>query len=213
MGGHSGFCPPWCSLVDPSLCRGCGSRRDLKLALRDLPVHASLKHLLRGDAALRDTLAELLGSDAELYELAAMVSDVGARRQAVHPDTPIETGVEDGRPLVCTAFVALQDVTTEMGPTILWAGTHSAAAHAAWETDKAGFLRGALPRVALLSKGDVLLFDSRLLHCGGANREGRRALFYFSLKARRETRGIGPGTLLGGLRGACALDAVEEWSC
>ena len=46
---------------------------------------------------VRATLEALLGSDAELYELAAMVSDPGARRQPVHPDTPIERS-ESERP-------------------------------------------------------------------------------------------------------------------
>ena len=111
---------------------------------------------------------------------------------------------------MCTAFVALQDVTTAMGPTVLWAGTHTAAAHAAWEEDKAGFLGGARARVGALAKGDVLLFDSRLLHCGGENRAARRALFYFSFKRRGEWRGVGPGTLQGGLRGRCTLENVAS---
>ena len=145
---------------------------------------AALAELLEGGGgALRQVLAALLGADAELYELACMVSEPGARRQPVHPDTPCAEAAaatmqpdgalpleEDGGagppPVVVTGFIALQDVTRAMGPTLVWRGTHTAAAHVAWEEERAGFLERCPAHVALLSKGDMLLFDSRALHCG-----------------------------------------------
>ena len=40
-------------------------------------------------------------------------------------------------------------------------------------------------RLGLLRAGDAILFDSRLLHCGGANDSTRRrAIFYFSFKRK-----------------------------
>ena len=63
----------------------------------------------------------------------------------------------------------------------------------------------ARPLVATLEKGELLLFDSRALHCGGANlKDGgqRRALFYFSLKRAQSASGkSGAGTLRAELRG------------
>ena len=52
---------------------------------------------------------------AAAHELAALVSDGGAGRQPVHPDTAHGTGggADGGAPLY-TAFVALQDVTLEV---------------------------------------------------------------------------------------------------
>lgn len=198
-----------------------------------------------------------------------MVSEPGARRQPVHPDTPIEqvkreseprltnlpaqeaaeTTAREGaiaadevlkaadeqtkhaaqvvgkspaerrcdeveevapKPVVCTAFIALQDIIPAMGPTVLWAGTHTSSAHTRWYDERATFLRHSPVRVGLLQRGDLLLFDSRLLHCGGANDEqhgGRRALFYFSFKAR-DARGVAPGTLRGALRGCHHLHTL-----
>lgn len=156
----------------------------------------------------RDPLPRMIarvprGSD----ELACMLSDPGARRQPVHPDAPAESAAheEEARPVSCTAFVALQDVDVAMGPTVVWRGTHTAAAHAAWEEERVRCLARSQVCVATLAKGDLLLFDSRALHCGGANLpEGgqRRRLFYFSLKrARCPTGKSGAGTLRAAYRG------------
>ena len=110
-----------------------------------------------------------------------------------------------------SAFLALQDITPPMGPTVLWAGSHTGRAHASWYDEKVGYLARTPVRVGLLRKGDLLLFDSRILHCGGANdaAEGaRRAIFYFSLKARA-ARKVPGGTLLGALRGSGCRSLVD----
>ena len=183
-------------------------RYDLKLRIESPPVRTALRHLFGGGGgarALYEALRGLLGDDAELDELACMISDPGARRQPVHPDTPAEVGEHDHRPVMITGFVALQDIRIDMGPTVLWAATHTVAAHATWEEERVSFLERSVARVATLRKGDLLLFDSRVLHCGGSNLAesgGRRRIFYFSLKrARRATGKSGPGTLRAELRG------------
>lgn len=184
------------------LSRHC--RYDLKLRIEAEPVRATLRQLFAGLSVLSGTLQALLGSDAELDELACMVSEPGARRQPVHPDTPAE-GAEHDNMVVCTGFVALQDISVAMGPTVVWRGTHTPAAHTAWEAEGASQLERSEACVATLTKGDILLFDSRVLHCGTANclESGkRRRLFYFSLKrARKATGKSGPGTLRAELRG------------
>ena len=65
--------------------------------------------------------------------------------------------------------------------------------------------------LTLTQVGDVTLFDSRVLHCGGANESPRRrVLFYASFRAREAT--APPGTLLYDLRGKhCLGDWRGSW--
>ena len=61
----------------------------------------------------------------------------------------------------------------------------------------------------LLGTGDATLFDSRLLHCGGANESPRRrALFYVSFRARKAL--APPGSLLYALRERYSLRELRE---
>jgi hypothetical protein len=57
-------------------------------------------------------MEQLLGKDAPLYELSALISKPGSHRQPLHPDTPFggQTGAAGEAPLLFSAFVALQDV-------------------------------------------------------------------------------------------------------
>ena len=71
-----------------------------------------------------------LVSPHRLYELSALVSEPGAPRQPIHPDNPHQ----ERAPLL-TCFVALQDISAPMGPTIFLPGTNTAEAHAAYEAD------------------------------------------------------------------------------
>jgi TPR repeat protein len=139
-------------------------------------------------------LVASLGSDAILFELAALVSEPGAPRQPVHPDNPYQKDV----PLV-TTFIALQSVSAAMGPTTFLPGSHTAAVHAAFNA--AGSERDALLQtrpcvVALLRAGDASCFDSRTLHCGGANANANqggatRALLYFSFRNAHAAQRVG----------------------
>ena len=117
-----------------------------------------------------------------------------------------------------------------MGPTRFLPRTHTEEAHTryVWEqplpwgqgapdadddSEFAELLRQSAVRVPLLRRGDCIFFDSRLLHCAGANRSAsRRVTFYFALKARDATPP--PGTLFQRLRGCYRLDvnqrALEE---
>ncbi len=176
-------------------------RYDLKLSLEDAQVRRSA---LRVAAGIAPRVASLLGADAELTELGAIVSDPGAAAQPTHPDTPWSE-----QPVLLTAFVALQRVARSMGPTRFYPGTHTSAAHAAFQDSRPGGARERLLErsrcwAPLLRSGDATLYDSRLLHCGGANESAarrrvlrlrlpavgahsagrRRALFYLSFRAR-----------------------------
>jgi ectoine hydroxylase-related dioxygenase (phytanoyl-CoA dioxygenase family) len=71
---------------------------------------------------VRAPLAAFLTSDAELAELAALCSEPGAKDQPLHPDT--QYAGAGAHCALITAFVALQDVRPDMGPTEVVPGSH-----------------------------------------------------------------------------------------
>ena len=188
------------------------NRHDLKLSPEAAPVRTALSELL---TTLQPALAASLGADAQLHELAALVSLPGAARQPVHPDTPMRffdgADAEQCRPAILTAFCALQDIDEGMGPTVFLPATHTAEAHARFFTyenfdlafnafdDEEGEEEDATQTAkveALLDKwgalrgqlgtGDVSLFDSRCLHAGGANTSPRRRVLFYCSFVRAE---------------------------
>ena len=149
------------------------NRWDMFLKLTPLVLAAITETI----TPLRPLLDRLFAPDAALCELSALVSDSGAPRQPLHFDT----GLEPNAPLLMTCFIAMQDITDDMGPTVMLPCSVSAAAHQQLtHADEAalGNILGStatvgdlqLPAVrCTLKAGDVALMDSRLLHCGGAN--------------------------------------------
>ena len=113
------------------------------------------------------------------------MSEPGAPPQAAHADT-----VWDAAPCLYTAFVALQDVDAELGPTRFFPGTHATPdAEAALDDDAVGFMRGAAAnsRVALLNSGAASIYDGRVVHSGGPNDayyalSPSRAMFYVTFR-------------------------------
>ena len=113
-----------------------------------------------------------------------MTSDPGSPRQPIHPDnswTPT--------PVLYTAFVALQDIDADMGPTLFLPHTHTQKAHAQFFHDdtavRQNFLENQVEyKTSQLKKGDVQIMDSRILHAGLDNRseDKRRTLFYFTIR-------------------------------
>lgn len=160
--------------------------RALQLALHELLVAKS--------NLLPNTLMTALGGndDATLYELSALISEPGSPRQPIHPDNPHQE-----EPPLFTVFVALQDITTDMGPTSFIPRSHTAEVHAAYNDVPQGrdnLLQKSPSVVALLKAGDASLFDSRSLHCGGANDAtmgATRVLLYMSFRNPRATEPIG----------------------
>ncbi|KAL7492701.1 hypothetical protein ACHAWT_004521 [Skeletonema menzelii] len=130
------------------------------------------------------TIESIFGDGAILHEFSCLMSDVGSQRQVIHPDTPF---VDGKGPVLYTCFIALQDVTMDMGPTTWLPRTHTKEAHVAFKDiyDKDELIKNQPAVLGLLPKGSCGIFDSRLLHCGTANRSNEglsRALFYFSFK-------------------------------
>ena len=160
------------------------NRWDLKLAY-DAPVRRALGECVR---SMREVLTTTCGEDAELVELAALVSDPGSTRQPVHPDTAYRRD-----PSVFTCFVALQDVERDMGPTLFIPDRTTRRRRRVQRGSRA---RGPVLQrpyeLGVISRGDATLFDSRTLHCGTENESARRrVLFYFSfqrLRAKIQTR-------------------------
>lgn len=149
------------------------------------------------NSPIGSTISSLLGKDAILHELSCLISDPGSQRQVIHPDTPHVDG--DGRdgPAVLTCFVALQDITVDMGPTVWLPKTHNKVSHDMFTNSMMGsgskdgesspkdilISTHPGPVMGLLPKGSCVIFDSRILHCGSANQSmASRALFYFSFK-------------------------------
>jgi len=163
---------------------GAAHRYDLLLPLEGSTYEAVQSAL--GPGGLTQVLDRMVGPEAFLAELGALVCDPGAIRQPVHPDTVSHGGAE--QPIFST-FIALQDVTPAMGPTSLIPGTHNPAAHAAVcgiEHDSHKELLATWPNVdATLRCGDAVIFDSRIIHAGGANcltSGRRRAILYVSVQ-------------------------------
>ena len=199
------------------------ARHDLKLGLQPPVADALVEALL----PLKPVVAAALGADAELFELAALVSDPGAPRQQLHPDSIHH----EGGALIVSVFIALQETDATMGPTVFLPGTHhDPAAHADLSRLSLPTFEGGEPappapsarerllqtcprRLGLLDAGDAMLFDSRTLHCGSANESSRRrVLFYFSFKARGAVVPGVSGTLDAELRRAqLLLEDSQAW--
>lgn len=147
------------------------------------PVHADTMHgvtrFLQSDVVLPTTTRERTdSSDSEEDENAA--NDLGKVIQTVATNTS----------LIFTSLIALQDVDADMGPTHVWPKTHTVEHHATlWNThiggkldvDAADAAFGVQHKKMCLKKGDLVLYDSRVMHCGGANNsEKRRSVFCIS---------------------------------
>lgn len=160
-------------------CRA--QRWDIKLPFEG-PVLETVRCL---GQSLGGLLTEILGSKALLTEMSCIVSDPGAAQQPVHADT---ASASEG---LMSIFVALQPVTRAMGPTVVCPKTHilgpaeggrllrrlcpgvsEANAHPGYQ-DKALEALGGVQ--VPCNCGTALLYDARLLHCGGANLPGQHS--------------------------------------
>jgi ectoine hydroxylase-related dioxygenase (phytanoyl-CoA dioxygenase family) len=169
------------------LCRK--HRFDLMLRADDRSVARAVSDAL---CSIAPCVERLLGHGTLLYECSALVSDPCAPRQEIHPDTPYCRS-----PVALTAFISLQDVTEDMGPTVFLPRSHTEACHEAFHSEDAteyqDTLRSHPCTTGIMGCGDAIVFDSRLLHCGSAN-TGRRRRVLFYLSFRRPSVYL-PGTI------------------
>lgn len=165
-------------------------RWDLRLHFRGAVKAAVLEVV----AAVAPLLAEVITDEALICELACIVSAPGAPRQQLHADTKI-----GDRGWLVSMFVALQDVASDMGGTIVVPSSHCAEPHADFhatccsgDSDQPACTASDAQEDWAVSRGaqrfegragDALLFDSRVLHCGGANTSTkRRRMLYVTWK-------------------------------
>ena len=171
----------------------------------------ALQELLGEDGTLRSLYENLVTLDGEFYELATVITNPGSLRQQVHPDLPHKKD----SPLY-VIFLALQDVNEFMGPTTFLLRTHTAKENAIFsdQSQKDEQLATANARLATLKKGDAVLFDARILHCGSANdaeKGSDRALFNFSFRNPKVKGYLGyAGSIRPGYVGAMTLGSMGE---
>lgn len=104
--------------------------------------------------------------------------------------TSVVRAIATDTALIYTCLVALQDVDADMGPTHVWPATNTVEHHATlWATNSGDKLHvadadkafGVARRDMTLQKGDLVIYDSRTMHCGGANSsQKRRSVFVVS---------------------------------
>lgn len=159
------------------------NRWDLKLPLCQI-VSDAMSTLLCPGSKLGDAIHGMVGSAGSIAELGALITIEGAGRQIIHSDTfwsPVAS--------LYTCTIALQDVDELMGPTVFIPSTHTEDAYLQRveefmeaDIDKDSKLLDLPHVLSTLNVGDAAVYDSRLLHCGGANRSPRRrVLFYFTI--------------------------------
>jgi ectoine hydroxylase-related dioxygenase (phytanoyl-CoA dioxygenase family) len=161
------------------------NRFDLLLPLEESDnVMACLSELLHDDSRILHSLQSILGKDAELFELSVMISDPGSEAQPLHPDILYQ----DTLPPILTCFVALQDVSSDMGPTLFMPGSatfehHQDLRNRHLDPHATGLVATSYNVLSTLSAGDCSLYDTMILHLGSSNTScNRRCLFYFSFK-------------------------------
>jgi len=172
-----------------------------------LNIYVTFSHFLYVTVAsnLVDT------QEGEFYELASVITNPGSPRQIVHPDLPHKKIA----PLY-VIFLALQDVNEFMGPTTFLLRTHTTKENGIFNdhSQKDQQLATADSRLATLKKGDAVLFDARILHCGNANDVDKgfdRALFNFSFRNPKVKSSLGyAGSIRSGYTGAMTLRDMSE---
>jgi len=170
-------------------CRGLtgmfGQRQDFFLPLSNSIVRKALKEVMTNILPL---LKETVTLEGRIHEISCLIADNGAPRQNIHADTiylPCPQYPNAFMEPMYTFFVALQDIDDDMGHTEFLPQTHTKEIHLLWNVDqnqKEMLLKKRQVVQSGLKKGDVSVFDSRILHCGQSNSSNkRRILFYFTL--------------------------------
>mmetsp|Transcript_19934 Transcript_19934/g.63411 ORF Transcript_19934/g.63411 Transcript_19934/m.63411 type:complete len:374 (-) Transcript_19934:172-1293(-) len=194
-------------------CRGLngmfGNRQDMFMPMSEPIVREGLEEIVQ---RLGPLLQEAIGADGMVHEISSLVADPGSPRQCIHADTihmPCPQYPDVSVEPLYTFFVALQDVEDNMGHTTFLPQTQTADAHLMWNSSpkaKEKFIEANPAVISSLKKGDVAIFDSRLLHCGCANTsDKRRVLFYFTASSMQRW------PLPGGLHGSNSRRPEDAW--
>jgi hypothetical protein len=157
------------------------NRYDMYLRPQGL-VQQALAQMLNETGPLAKLFQEVLHNEAApFHEISSLISDPGAGAQPIHPDAKYSAHCP-----IWTVFCALQDVTEEMGPTVLLPGSHTEQAHRDFNdspTTRNAQLAKTEYRRSMLQQGDIAVMDARCFHFGSANNsKDRRVLFYFTIR-------------------------------
>ncbi|CAE7233343.1 unnamed protein product [Symbiodinium natans] len=159
-------------------------RHDVKL-----PLTATVVQLLNTVIQEHGWLFRVfLGDTARLVELGAVVACPGAPPQPWHADVDFDDG---GGARILQAFVALQDVSENMGPTEVLVGSHTRDFHRSWQ--QAGQRSDHLARQSLtLDAGALAILDGHVVHRGAGNTSAlpRRLLHFAFMSAGRPPPGF-----------------------
>ena len=119
----------------------------------------------------------LLGEEAELRYTGLIVSYPGSTDQPWHGDGPHLFGEQTGTlpAHAINVFIPLHDITEELGPTELIAGSHKLLENGRVTVPPNTRERTIAP---LLRKGSVLLYDFRVIHRGTSNKSTGRKIRY-----------------------------------
>ena len=154
----------------------------------DSIIQQALYEILLENGTVANVITSTLGSDAELYEFACLISDPGSDRQVFHPDIAFqgEKQIRTGPLLTC--FIALQDIDEKMGPTEFLPQTNTQHYHDLLNdvSKRDEMLSSVSSKLSLLQAGDCTIHDATTLHAGSANRSDtnqRRRLFYFTFRS------------------------------
>jgi hypothetical protein len=144
---------------------------------------------------VKPLLDAILSPNASLVEFAGMASLPGSAEQQVHSDTSFQDADWCETPQILSVFVAMEDVAIESGPTCFYSGTHQKDFHDLLRMDStkpkvynpdgssdeiepekkpevslaAQRLADMAPFYAPLDAGDIVIFDTKVLHFGAAN--------------------------------------------
>ena len=148
-------------------------------------------------AAMHPVLAAELGTDAELVEMAAIMTCAGSPAQDAHVDSNVEAPSRDDR--LISSLMALQDTTARHGPTELFFPKNLAALPPRYERY---VFRSARSKVlyyrvpwepgkkrlfgvtGTVRQGCAVMYDSRALHRASMNAKGSRIMFLMSFRNR-----------------------------
>ena len=165
------------------------NRWDMLMPLEDSEqVMQAMYELLSRNNILSDAIKSILGPCPQLYELGTLISDPGSERQLLHADYNYQPDFTPTVPPALTCFVALQDISAEMGPTTFIPKSATEEYHQEiqmreYDYSEEGLLAESPNQLNTLGTGDCSIYNPMLLHCGGANRSNqRRVIFYFSFK-------------------------------
>eukprot|EP01060_Flectonema_neradi_P023530 TRINITY_DN3179_c4_g1_i1.p1 TRINITY_DN3179_c4_g1~~TRINITY_DN3179_c4_g1_i1.p1 ORF type:complete len:314 (+),score=49.16 TRINITY_DN3179_c4_g1_i1:52-942(+) len=160
---------------------------------------------------------QLVGANGLVEELAFMINDPGAKYQTWHADTVYTPKTAK----MYSFFIALENITLDMGPTEVAPGITTPEMIKVCEEDmsksKISFCRNTISSVpnigATMKAGDVLIMDSICQHRASENlSDKRRRLFYYTLASQDGERPDGSTfTLLHPYKSKLQLSDYRAW--